>query len=75
MDNWIKVEDELPAESDDYLVAVMDKDGGAYVSISAYILREKKWSSPFSMGCGYDCDGISGRITHWARLPEYPNGN
>lgn len=68
--DWISVNDRLPNVVDDVLVTVKESVGDPYVSIASYSQHFKEWVSPSSMGCGYDCEGLYGEITHWSELPS-----
>ena len=67
MDNWIKVEDRLPAIMED--VITWDR----LAVCQGYYRQDGKWITVNSDGFGSTvkpCD-----VTHWMPLPEAPSGN
>ena len=63
---WISVEDKLPADSGYYLVAYQNKhNGSTTIDIDMYVICSAGvwWSNEYKY-----------KVTHWMELPELPKG-
>lgn len=73
MDNWIKVEDELPEIWVDILGWAINNDPtGSFKIGEKYFCLDRltEWNDGFPTS--FRTDRFFGQITHWMKLPEPP---
>ena len=67
---WINIEDEIP-EQESLLVYLFDRAG---TSLGFYFGISKDFPSTNNHVFGGNFGFITGQVTHWAYIPEYPQG-
>jgi len=70
MINWIKIEDEIP-EEERLLLYFFDMTG---TSLGFYFGRDDQYPSDNDHVFGGNFGWLTGDVTHWAYIPDYPEG-
>ena len=68
--NWIKIEDDIP-EEERLLVYFFECTG---TSLGFYFGRDELYPSDNNHVFGGNFGWLTGDVTHWAYIPDYPEG-